>query len=74
VLVTAALLHPNLIANIADAGYVLGDILSHPLLMTRSDRAAQNHFAALDDHLDLGGIYVRMICQPLIDIFLNSLV
>jgi hypothetical protein len=66
--------HPDLIPHVAHPGNVFHDVLGHSLFMPILNRTAQGHFTVIYLDLDLGGVDLRMVGQPFIDIFANTIV
>src|SRR3954471_19747978 len=68
------LLDPQLIVDVFDAGDRLEGVLGHALGLSAFDGAGQCYLALLDLHLDVLGIELAVLGQPLADVLLDALV
>jgi len=64
----------HVVLHVAHAGDALGDVLGPAPGVAVVDRTAQRHLAVVDIDVDLRGIDVGVIRQPVVDVLLDALV
>src|SRR5581483_3086092 len=64
----------EVVMNVLDARDVLGDVLSGAFGPALVHRPGERHFAVADGDFDLAGVEVRVIAEPVIDVFSDPLV
>jgi hypothetical protein len=64
----------QVVLDVGDAGHPLGNVLGPPPRLAAVHRARERHLAAADADLDVGGVDVRVVGQPVADVLLDALV